>query len=628
MVLTIDNLSKSYGEKLLFENLNLAIESGDRIGVVGINGAGKSTFLKIVAGLEQPDTGTFSTMRGLRIEYLAQDRKMQPEQSILAQTFYGAAPVMQSLREYELCLSAAQKAPFDASLKKKLDELSLKIDDLGGWHIESEAKAILTRLHITDFHAPAASLSGGGQKRVALAGALIHDCDLLLLDEPTNHLDSEAIIWLESYLKNLPSAALIITHDRYFLDNVTTKIFELDKGSSYLYNGNYSQFITQRATREELALAAEKKRQSFLRNELKWIRRGAQARSTKQKARIKKFESVSEQKAHVADKTIEIGLGSSRLGKSIIELENVSYSLPDGRPIIKDFSYTVTRGDRIGIVGANGAGKTTLLNLLAGLSEPTEGKVKIGQTVKIAYFKQKNVDLDEKLRAIEYISEAARFLTLADGRKLTASSLMELFLFDKTLQWTPIERLSGGEKRRLYLLRLLMEAPNVLLLDEPTNDLDLQTMAILEDFIDDFSGAVIFVSHDRFFVDTLAKKLFIYQQDASLKPYTGAYSTYLKEGDGSVLAKKEEKAAPKTSRIHTRQKRLSYKEQLEYANIEQTIAIAEAELAAAQKQLGMAGADYEKAAKYSAVQDELQEKLDALLERWTYLEEIASQSKQ
>ena len=464
-----------------------------------------------------------------------------------------------------------------------------------------------------------------------MATALIQPCDLLLLDEPTNHLDSETIAWLEEYLKGRKGALLMVTHDRYFLDHTSTKILELDKGKAYTYSGNYSDFLEQKAARIEREQASEQKRQNFLRNELKWLRRGAQARSTKQKARIERYEEVKNQTVDLDRETVEIGLAGSRLGRTVIELDHVHYEV-DGRTIVKDFSYTLLRNDRVGILGRNGTGKSTLLNILSGRLQPTSGTVTIGQTVKIGYFAQRNEEMDERLRAIEYIQEAAHYITLADGTRVSASQLMERFMFPGNLQWTPISRLSGGEKRRLYLLRILMEEPNVLLLDEPTNDLDLETMAVLENFIDDFRGAIVFVSHDRFFVDRLAEKVFVYEEDGNLTLYSGGYSYYKeKVAEQEILAeekktekknKAEEKVSSRAPRTESKQK-LSFKEQKEYAEIEGIIASKEGELKVVQLQMEQNAANYGKLNELSKEESRLQAELEHLMERWAYLEEIA-----
>lgn len=637
MILTIENLCKTYGEKILFNNVNFSLTDGDKIGIVGVNGTGKSTFIKVIAGITPADNGNIIAGKNIKIEYLSQDKVFNPEHTILMEVFRGNQPIMQALYDYEIVLNKSQQNPHDTSIQAQLIKLTAKIDELNGWQLESDAKTILTKLGLMDFSAQIKTLSGGQQKRLALASALIQPCDLLLLDEPTNHLDSETITWLEEYLHKLKCALIMVTHDRYFLDSVATKILELDKGNSYVYTGNYTQFLELKMAREAREEASEQKRQNFLRNELKWIRRGAQARSTKQRARIQRFEEVKNQKVNIDNSKIEIGLAGSRLGRTVIELENVNYNI-DHKDIIKDFTYTVLRNDRIGILGPNGSGKTTLLNLIAGKIKPTTGTITIGQTVKIGYFAQKNIDMDERLRPIEYIKEVAHHITLADGTQLSASQLMEKFLFPGHLQWTPISKLSGGEKRRLFLLRVLMSSPNVLLLDEPTNDLDLQTMSILEEFIDDFNGAIIFVSHDRFFIDRLADKVFVYQSDGSLRQYPGGYSYYkgIEEQENSlekpnslknipVIKETDNKIITKTKTEPV--KKLSFKEQKEYAEIEAVIAETEGKLKVIQLQMSQNASDYGKLNELTKEETALQERLDYLMERWAYLEELAENSK-
>lgn len=632
MILTIENLCKTYGEKILFSDVNFSLTDGDKIGIVGVNGTGKSTFIKVVAGLVPKDDGIITVGKNTKISYLEQDKIFEPEHTVLMEVFKGTQPLMQTLYNYELALQASQKNPHDTALQEKIITLSSKIDELNGWQLESDAKTILTKLGIMNFSAKIKTLSGGQQKRLALATALIQPCDLLLLDEPTNHLDSETIAWLEDYLRKLKTALIMVTHDRYFLDSVATKILELDKGHSYVYTGNYTQFLELKNQRLEREEASEQKRQNFLRNELKWIRRGAQARSTKQRARIQRFEEVKNQKIDTSRGKVEIGMATSRLGRTVIELENVEYTV-NNKTIVHDFTYTVLRNDRIGILGPNGSGKTTLLNIIAGKLAPTSGTVTIGQTVKIGYFTQKNIEMDERLRPIEYIKEEANYLTLADGTKLSASQLMERFLFSGTLQWIPIAKLSGGEKRRLYLLRILMSAPNVLLLDEPTNDLDLETMSILEEFIDNFNGAIIFVSHDRFFIDRLADKVFVYQKNGSLRQYPGGYSYYkgIEEREQQAVVTDMSKNIPKENKpVKIREKnnapkKLSFKEQREYDEIEAVIAATEGELKVVQLQMAQNASDYGKLNELTKEETRLQEKLDYLMERWTYLEEIVEQ---
>lgn len=631
MIVTIENFTKTYGEKTLFKNVDLTINTGDRVGVVGVNGTGKSTFLQAVAGTIPVDDGNMVTMRGLRLEFLTQNKKFDSENTVLMEVFRGTSPLMQALRGYELALVKAEAEPKNTDVQREIMQYTEKIDEMAGWQLESEAKTVLTKLGISDFTAKTGTLSGGQQKRLALATALLQPCDLLLLDEPTNHLDSETIAWLENYLSGRKGALLMVTHDRYFLDNTATKILELDKGKAYTYTGNYSEFLEQKTARIEREQASEQKRQNFLRNELKWLRRGAQARSTKQKARIARYNEVKNQEADLNRAQVKVGLAGSRLGRTVIELEHVNYEVA-GKTLIKDFSYTVLRNDRVAILGRNGTGKSTLLNIIAGRLRPTSGKVTIGQTVKIGYFTQMATDMDERLRAIEYIQEAAHYITLADGSKISASQLMERFLFDGNLQWNFISQLSGGEKRRLFLLRILMEAPNVLLLDEPTNDLDLETMAVLESFIDDFSGAIIFVSHDRFFVDRLADKVFVYEPDGNLKMYAGGYSYYkekaaseeARQSSIELLPKKEKTVAQAQPKAETK-RRLTFKEQKEYAEIEAVIASKEGELKVVQLQMTQNASDYSKLNELSREQERLQAELDNLLARWAYLEEVAEE---
>ena len=644
MVLTVEDLGKSYGEKALFSHVNLNINEGDKIGIVGVNGTGKSTFLRTVAGRLAADTGSMVTMRNLRISFLEQSKEFEADNTVLMEAFKDDSPLMQALRNYESALAKSEAGDMSEEVQRLLVKASGQIDALNGWSMESEAKSILTHLGITDFEAKVSSLSSGQQKRLALATALIQPCDLLLLDEPTNHLDSETIGWLEEYLANWKGSLLMVTHDRYFLDRVASGILEFDKGRTYSYQGNYSEFLELKAARIEREEAGERKRQNFLRNELAWIRRGAQARSTKQKARIQRYEQVRDQKVDLERNKVEIGLAGSRLGRKIIELDHVSYEW-EGKTYIEDLTYTVLRNDRIGILGGNGTGKSTLLNIIAGRLQPTGGSVDIGQTVKIGYFDQTNAEMDGRLRAKEYIQEAAHYITMADGTKLSAGQLMERFLFPPDLQYTEVARLSGGEKRRLYLLRVLMEAPNVLLLDEPTNDLDLETMGILENFIEDFNGAIIFVSHDRFFTDRMAKKVFVYDKNdfGKINFYVGGYSDY------KARAEAEEKAAAKAAlnspgnkkqqgtdmaasaekkpaqKEKTQKKGLTMSEKREYGEIEAIIASKEGELKGIHYQMELYAADYSKISELTGEETRVSAELEKLMERWAYLEEKAEE---
>lgn len=634
MILSLEGWTKSYGEKRLFTDVNLAVSDGDKIGIVGVNGTGKSTFLKTIAGLLPADAGTIHRQRGLEMEYLEQDKELAPENTILMEALRGTSPLMEALRAYEMEL-ADEEGHAAPESEQRLIKLSARIDELDGWQLESRAKMILTRLGFHDFRKTVATLSGGEKKRLALAAALIRPVDLLLLDEPTNHLDSDTIVWLEEYLSQQKCALLMVTHDRYFLDNTAGRILELDKGKTYTYTGNYSSFLEQKAARIEREEAGERKRQNFLRRELAWIRRGAQARSTKQRARIERYEAVKAAEVDLSRQTVEIGLAGSRLGRTVIELEDVAANAGD-KPIVRGLTYTVRRRDRVAILGPSGVGKSTLLDVFAGKLTPVKGNVTIGQTVKIGYLTQDTAEMDVRMRAVDYIQETARHVTLADGTRLSAVQLMERFLFPSELQWAPIAKLSGGEKRRLYLLRILMESPNVLLLDEPTNDLDLETMQALEGFIDDFDGAIIFVSHDRYFVDRLAERVLVPEAEGKWVVYTGGWSEQQARIEEAVAARKEteqalqrstletveEKPAPKTAE----KKKLSFREQKEYAEIEDVIASKEAELKGVEVQMTLVAADnYTELAALTKEQEKLTQELEALMERWTYLEGIAEQ---
>lgn len=628
-LLSIENLAKSYGERVLFADVTFGIDEGDKIGLIGVNGTGKSTFLKVIAGIDEADAGQVVKGGSVKVEYLAQNPEFDDEATVLAQVFKGNSPVMQALRNYEDAMEQLEKHPGDPAWEKRLIASSQQIDALGAWQLESEAKSVLTKLGIADFSAIVGTMSGGQRKRVALAAALINPADLLILDEPTNHIDNDTVAWLEDYLAKRKGALLMITHDRYFLDRVTTRIIELDKGKLYTYSGNYSSFLELKASREELQEANERKRQNLLRTELAWIKRGARARSTKQKARIERFEKLSAEQPDAADARLEISVGASRLGKKIIELEHVSQAF-DGTEIIRDFNYIVLKHDRVGIVGPNGSGKSTLLNTIAGLLPPVRGTVNIGQTVKVGYFTQENTELDDNMRVIDYIKEEANFLPTADGGTISASQMLERFLFPPQLQWTPIAKLSGGEKRRLYLLRVLMGAPNVLLLDEPTNDLDVQTLTVLEDYLDDFPGAVIAVSHDRYFLDRLADKIFAFEGNGIIKQYNGGYTDYYDnrpavEANAAKTKKAEEKKPSGAANKEARPRKLTYKEQREFEQIEDIIAGVEQELSQVTTAINNAGSNFELLQQLTTAQQELEQKLDELLERWTYLNELAEE---
>ena len=628
-LLSIENLAKSYGERVLFEKASFGVDEGDKIGLIGVNGTGKSTFLKVVAGVEPPDAGKINWASNVRVGWLPQNPDFNPESTVLEQVFSGSSPIMHLIREYEEALEQAQAHPADTQRQEKLIRLSQRMDSQNAWQLESNAKTILSKLGIADASAKVGSLSGGQRKRVALASALVNPADLLILDEPTNHIDNEMVAWLEEYLQAFRGALLMVTHDRYFLDRVTNRIIEIDKGRLYSYSGNYGDFLESKASREELQENMERKRQSLLRTELAWIRRGAQARSTKQKARIERFEMLSAQRSTQPDVKLEMEVGAARLGRKIIDLDHIVKNFGD-RALIRDFSYHLLRDDRVGIIGPNGCGKSTLLNLIAGHLVADAGTVDVGQTVKIGYFSQESSEMDESLRVIDYIREEANFIETLDGETISASQMLERFLFPPGLQWTPIAKLSGGEKRRLYLLRILMSAPNILLLDEPTNDLDIQTLGILEDYLDDFPGAVVAVSHDRYFLDRVAEKIFAFEGGGAIRQYPGGYSDYLKNKPPQE-ATTEQKTRPGGDKKPTppaeakRPRKFTFKEQREYEQIDAVIAATEEQLQELGAAIDAAGSDFESLQNLVRTQTELAQELDRLLDRWTYLNELAEE---
>lgn len=631
-ILSAEKISKSYSGKILLNEVSLGINEGEKIGLIGINGTGKSTFLKIVAGVENPTTGRILQGNQVTIEYLPQNPEFVPGTTVLEQVFKGGSPMMQLLREYENALQNVTDHPENSQFEKELIRLTQKMDNNKAWTLENEAKNILTRLGIHDFQADVSTLSGGRRKRIAIAGALINPATLLILDEPTNHIDNDTVDWLEKYLNKRKGALLIVTHDRYFLDRLVNRIIELDNGNLYSYQANYSKFLEMKAERVELGQASERKRQSLIRTELEWIRRGAQARSTKQKARIDRYENLVDQQGLQDQGTIEIQAGFSRLGRKIITLEHVGKTYPCGE-IIRDFSYSLLRDDRLGIIGPNGCGKSTLMKILTGRLTPDTGTVETGETVKIGYFSQENEEMDESLRVIEYIREQAEYLTTKDG-EISASQMLERFLFTPEMQWTPVSRLSGGEKRRLFLLRILMGAPNILVLDEPTNDLDIQTLTILEAYLDDFPGAVIAVSHDRYFLDRIVEKIFAFKEDGRIVQYAGNYSDYWKRCAEEEKTDGETAAKPRNPGITgntmntgntTKEKLLkfTYKEQKEFEQIDGLIAGLEENLKEILSKESELSSDYEKLMELSAQKEILTKQLDDALERWTYLNDLA-----
>ena len=638
-ILSVEQLTKNYGTKVLFSNLTFGLSQGEKIGLIGINGTGKSTLLKLLVGWEKPDSGRITYTSNARIGYLPQNPLFDEQHSVLEEVLQGNSPAMKLVREYEEAFIGLEHRPTDQTLQKRLIRLGEQMDEVGAWQLESEAKTILTKLGITNFEDKINILSGGQRKRVALAAALINPTDLLILDEPTNHIDDQTIAWLEQYLKERKGALLMVTHDRYFLDRVAERIFELSDGNLYSYSGNYSLFLEKKAEREELEQTLAAKRQNLFRRELAWIKRGAKARSTKQQARIERFEKLQEQMVENDKHSMEIVAGLSRLGKKIIILEQASKSYGERR-IIDKFDYTFARNDRIGIIGPNGIGKSTLLNLVAGKLAPDEGQVDMGPTVKIGFFNQEYSKLPEEKRVIDYIKDQAEHLPTADGGMISASQLLERFLFPASLQWAPINKLSGGEKRRLFLLRILMSNPNVLLLDEPTNDLDIQTLGILEDFLDEFPGVVITVSHDRYFLDRIAEKLLIFTGHGKIDHFVGNFSEYQEYHEKQISPVLE--VVPAKSQITSGEKnnpqnrvagkdkslKLSYKEQREFDEIDEVIAGVEKELMEIKQKIEQSGSDYILLQELTLTQERVEQKLNELLERWAYLNELAEKIAQ
>ncbi len=629
MILSAENMSRSYGDRVLFENISFNIEEGDKIGVIGVNGTGKSTLLKMIAAGESGG-GKLTIPGGVVMEYLPQDPPFEPDATVLEQIFKGDSPLMVLLRRYETAVEAVAAEPENDRLQKQLLELQQEMDNKYAWQLESEAKAVLTQLGITDLQQKMGELSGGQRKRVALAGVLVRPFDLLILDEPTNHMDNATVAWLEQQLLKRKGALLMVTHDRYFFDRVVNRTLEIDNGKGYLYTGNYSLFLEKREERRIAEASAAQKLRNIYRRELAWISRGAEARRTKKKDRVERFAQIEAEVKNVqTEASLEMSSVSSRLGKTVIELENVGM-VYNGLDYIKDFSYILLRNDRVGIVGPNGAGKSTLMDIIAGRLAPTSGSITVGQTVKIGYFSQHSEFPDSSQKVLEYIKEANNYIETADGSRISAAQMLERFLFPPELQWVPVNKLSGGEKRRLYLLRVLMTAPNVLLLDEPTNDLDIPTLSVLEDYLDSFAGAVIAVSHDRYFLDRFANKIFALQPGGTLRQFVGGYSDYentLAQEAAEQAVEKPKAAAVKEAAPKPAKKKMTYSERLELENIDQEIARTEAELKMLGMEINSCGSDFVRLGELTKEQEAAQKKLDELVDRWAYLSELAEEEQ-
>ena len=627
MILSAENLGHSYGVRILFKNISFNIEEGDKIGVIGVNGTGKSTLLRDIATGE-PGEGKITKNGTCVIEYLPQDPAFDPDATVLEQVFRGESPQLDVVRRYEEAVQQAEAEPENKSARQKLLALQQEMDSKFAWQIESEAKAVLDKLGITDLQQPMKELSGGQRKRVALAGVLVRPSDLLILDEPTNHMDNETVAWLEEVLQKRKGALLMVTHDRYFFDRVVNRTLEIDGGEGYLYTGNYSLFLQKREERRIAAAGAAQRLRNVYRRELAWISRGAEARRTKSKERIERFNELKKEVNNIkTEQQLEISSVGSRLGKTIIECEHIGLDY-GGKTYINDFNYVLLRNDRIGIVGPNGSGKSSLMDIIAGRLAPIRGTVKVGQTVKIGYFAQHSEFKDADCRVLEYIKNVSDYIETADGTRITAAQMLERFLFPPELQWVPVSKLSGGEKRRLYLLSVLMSAPNVLILDEPTNDLDIPTLSVLEDYLDTFNGAVIAVSHDRYFLDRFAGKIFAFMGGGEVRQFIGDYSRYEQaRAEAQNLARQQERAQstvkPQQREEKQRAPKMTYKEKLEYEQIEQVIAQAEAELKMTEMEINACGTDFVKLTELTAKQQELTQRISDLTDRWAYLEELA-----
>ena len=627
-IFTADHLFKTIGDKQLLNDISFTIGEKERIGLIGINGTGESTLLKMIAGIEDLDNGSFTKPNDYKISILLQEPDLNPDLTVLEQILSTDSPINNAVREYEKIVAALNIDPENDKLLDQYFRLQKAMDDVNGWDISSQAKTILSKLGISDYNQPIRQLSGGQKKRIALAEVLLNKADLLLLDEPTNHLDYAMIEWLQEELVKYPTSILFVTHDRYFLDAVSNRIFELFEGKLYTYKGNYADYLEAKSIREEENARQREKAKNLYRRELAWIKRGAQARSTKQKARIDRFKELDKV---VSQKTqtnqVDLSFSGTRLGKDVITIRN-GYKSYNNKTILQDFHLLVKPGDRIGIVGKNGSGKTTLLNIIAGKENLDKGDLLLGQTVSIGYYTQESVDMDINKRMIEYIREAGDFIHTKDGKTQSAAQMLERFLFPMNTHGTIIRKLSGGERRRLYLLRLLMEEPNVLLLDEPTNDLDTETLTVLEQFLEEFAGVVITVSHDRYFLDKVCDQLLIFQGEGKIDKFLGEYSDYLaevkkksikaevKKGEGNQKVQKQSKK-PKVK------KKLTYKEQKEWENIEIKISEVEEMIAAIKTEMETCGSDFTKLQELMEEEKKWQEQLDYLMERWEYLAEFA-----
>jgi ATP-binding cassette subfamily F protein uup len=620
--LIVSNLTKTVGEKTLFENIDFTIYAGERAGLIGVNGTGKSTFLSIISKQIEADSLTMDHPNQYRIAFLEQDPQFDDDLTVLQAVFSGDSPALVTNRKYEAALDKLNEDSSSVEYQDAYMEIQSQMDLNNAWDINAMAKTALQNLGIDMFDRKVNELSGGQLKRVALAKVLVEPADLILLDEPTNHLDVQSSKWLQESLARLSSAIIFVTHDRYFLDGVSTHIYEIADQTMYTHRGNYGDYLEARAIREDMAASSQSKLQNRFRAELKWIRRGAKARTTKQKARIQRFDKLDEQMVRNNDNTsLDMKLATTRLGKKVLEGIDLSKAY-ENKQIIKDFSFLLQPGDRIGIVGPNGAGKSTLINMLAEKIMPDSGELSVGQTVKIAHFEQTIPPMNPNTRMIEYVRESSNDIEGADGIRQSAAQMLERFLFPLNGHGTPIGKLSGGERKRLHLLKLLMESPNVLLLDEPTNDLDIQTLSVLEDFIEQFPGVVITISHDRFFLDRIANKLWVLDGKGNTREVQEIYSDFLDQAPEIMVEPVVIVEQPEPVKTKETKKKLSFKEQKEWETIEADIEKVEGAITVAEKDVESAGADFEKLQKATSHLEALNEQYNHLIERWTYLQEI------
>lgn len=625
--LKVENLSHSTASKQLFSGIDLSIRSNEKLALIGRNGTGKSTMLKVIAGEFEPDAGQVMKPKNYQISYLSQDTDLDPAKDVLETVYAKDTPIMNTVRSYQMILTKLMRDPENVNLQNKLTKAQEKMDVEEAWNADAQAKRILSILGIEDLDKIVGEMSGGQQKRVALAQVLIEEADLLILDEPTNHLDFEMIRWLENYLINYKGALLMVTHDRYFLDRVVEEIIELDRASLEIYSGSYNQYLEEKAVREEIKAETDRKNKQLYKKELAWMREGVRARGTKEKARMERFEDLKDEVSQTEqDFDLNIDLASTRLGNQVFKLDDLSYQI-NNLTLLKDFNYIVQRHDRIGITGENGAGKSTLLDILAEKIKADSGDLTVGETVRVGYFQQDNIELPEDQRIINYLQEVANEVKREDGRKTNISQLLEQFMFPKTQHGALIRSLSGGEKRRLYLVRLLMERPNVLLFDEPTNNLDIDTMNVLENYLEDFPGAVIVVSHDRYFLDKVTDKLLIFEGQGQIKEFYGTADEYFSKRDKKEKEKKNKKEKTKTpmkkeKKESKEKENLSYMEEKEWATIEEEIMELEYTIEVMDEKIAEAGSDFNEIERIYQDKTSLEEELEEKYERWEYLSQF------